>query len=92
MKLPNKLCRKAIKNCFPKVSEATWDYLFDYEKQNGLFELRVPGDYKKLAYYKTSGLMDWLVHNGHYTPVEFDLAPRMSSGWGGLITKTHALI
>lgn len=89
-KMPEKLTRKAIKSCFPKLREATWDCIFDKEKRNGLAECRVEGP-DALACYDLEAVKKWLVYRGHYTPDEFDRKPVISGPWSGLHVKTHAL-
>ena len=81
-RLPDSLSRKAVKRNFTNVPEATWEYLFDYEKQNGLHEIRVPGPgTMKRPYYDTEKLMKWLVNAGYYTEAELSepaiFIPRM---------------
>mgnify|MGYP001575059166 CR=1 FL=1 len=71
MKLPDSLSRKAVKGNFTNVSEATWDYLFDYEKKNGLFEIRVRLGAMKRPYYDTKKLKKWLLNKGYYREIEF---------------------
>jgi hypothetical protein len=70
MKLPDRLNRRAVKQAFPRVSESTWDNLFDYEKHNGLHALRVQGP-DKYAYYDTEQLMVWLVQRSLYRKGDF---------------------
>ena len=96
LKLPNKLTRSAIKSTFTKLSEASWDHLFEHEKENGLHAIRVDGDYPKLAYYDTEAIIHWLVRHNHYTALE--LAEPIgatplpdASRWGGLVRR-HTLI
>ena len=91
MRLPNSLNRRALKKCFPKVGGATWDYLFDYEKHNGLYELRVPGP-GKYPFYSTVGVTKWLANKGYYTPADFSDLPRTTNPWSGLASRTHALV
>ena len=68
--LPKRLRRSGVKLTFPKVSEATWDNLFDNEKNNGLHAMRVSGP-DKYAYYDIDGLMKWLVQRGWYRTFDF---------------------
>lgn len=70
MKLPASLNRKAVKQAFPRVREATWENLFDYEKNNGLAECRVQGP-DKYAHYEVEKLMAWLVQRGLYRCGDF---------------------
>lgn len=73
MRLPPSLNRKAVKQAFPQVREATWDSLFDYEKNNGLHACRVEGP-DKYAYYDVEKLMAWLVQRGLYRIRDFEQA------------------
>lgn len=70
LRMPSSLNRKAVKQAFPKVSEATWDNLFDYEKSNGLYVLRVQGP-DKYPYYDLERIMQWLVQRGLYRRTDF---------------------
>ena len=70
MNLPSSLNRKAVKQAFPRVREATWDNLFDYEKNNGLADCRVQGP-DKYAYYDIDKLMLWLMQRGLYRKSDF---------------------
>lgn len=70
MKLPVSLNRKAVKQAFPRVRESTWDNLFDYEKNNGLYACRVEGP-DKYAYYDVEKLMAWLVQRNLYRTSDF---------------------
>ena len=91
-KLPARLSRKAIKLNFTKVSEATWDYLFDCEKQNGIFDLRVPGPgLMRRPYYSTEGIMLWLVNTGRYTQTEFHEPKQISARWLGSVSTIHRI-
>ena len=88
MKLPDKLCRKAVKEKFNKLSNETWKYLFDHEKENGLAECRTNGWGVKKVWYATGSLKYWLVDRGYYMPDDFDTKPRRLAGpWSGL-TRT----
>lgn len=87
--LPDKLCRKAVKKVFDKLSNETWEYLFDHDKENGLSECRTQGWGVKKVWYSTSALMTWLVDRGYYLPSEFDesSAPlRTVNHWSALQT------
>ena len=66
---PLRVSRKAIRACFTKIKPATWDYLFDSEKHNGLHKFRIRGR-NGLAFYNTSGVVTWLCEMGYYTPAE----------------------
>ena len=69
--LPTELDRRAVAANFDFISPAGWEGLFDREKHNGLFALRVPGpDYDQRTYYSTAGLIDWLIRNGRYSLAE----------------------
>lgn len=70
MQIPPSLNRKAVKQSFPRVREATWENLFDYEKNNGLSECRTPGP-DKYAHYDVEKLMTWLVQRGLYRRSDF---------------------
>lgn len=70
MRLPSSLNRKAIRQAFPRIREATWDNLFDYEKNNGLRACRVDGP-DKFAHYDVEKLMTWLVQRGLYRTCDF---------------------
>lgn len=70
MKTPASLNRKAVKQAFPRVREATWDNLFDFEKNNGLHACRVEGPVKH-AHYDVENLMAWLVQRGLYRQRDF---------------------
>lgn len=87
MELPSKLTRKAIKQCFDKLSEAQWDHLFEHEKKNGLHAHRVEGDYPQHAYYSTQGVKGWLLTHAHYRPSDFE---QPSLPWG-MTVRRHAM-
>jgi hypothetical protein len=87
--LPRKLCRRAIKKSFLKISERTWEYLFDVEERNGLYSCRINSRGRKKIYYSTSRLIEWLVNEGYYTQVEFEGNPN-AGRWSGLVRRTHA--
>ena len=89
MRIPDKLSRRAVKQFFPKIQEARWEYWFRHEKENGLFELRVKGPFEK-AYYSGQGMKDWRLAEGHYSPEDFPSFPD-SGGWAGLVSRKHAL-
>jgi hypothetical protein len=77
MKLPETLSRKAIIEAFDKLAPVTWEKLFEREATNGILKYRVPGDYQRMAYYRTAGIMEWLVRHAHYTVDEFDSTPKL---------------
>lgn len=77
MKLPETLSRKAITEAFDKLAPVTWEKLFEREGGNGILKYRVPGDYQRMAYYQTAGIMEWLVRHGHYTVDEFARTPKL---------------
>ena len=88
--LPKKLCRNAVKSHFTKLLPNQWDWLFAHEKTNGLHALRIKGPFKK-AYYRTQGLVQWLVCEDHYTAEEFKPIPKQAGAWATLHVKTHSL-
>lgn len=90
MKLPPSLNRKAIRKSFPRVREATWDCLFDYEKHNGLYKLRVQGP-DKFPYYDTEALMQWLVQRGLYRRIDFYGYGEVLFEPGMATVRTHVL-
>jgi hypothetical protein len=86
MNLPDKLNRKAVKLNFTKLSNETWEYLFDYEKQNGLAQCRTPGWGVKHAWYATKSLKGWLIEHCYYTPEDFEPRQhRRASPWSALL-------
>jgi hypothetical protein len=90
---PTRVSRRALKSLFVKLDSATWDYLFDVEKKNGLHAHRVKGPDQLHAFYNVDGVMTWLVEMGYYTPSEFEKPqhePALGS-WAGLQIRTHAL-
>lgn len=91
VELPEKIGRKACRKCFPRMSEATWDYLFDTEKRNGLIECRVDGP-DSLVYYNVEKLKQFLCMKGYYTPDDFSPVAASASGiWAGLQVRQHRL-
>jgi hypothetical protein len=76
MKLPNSLSRKAIMDTFDRLEPVTWEKLFEREGANGIAKHRTTGDYPSRAYYRTEGIMEWLVRNGHYTVEQFLTNPK----------------
>lgn len=91
MNLPTTLNRKAIRQAFPKIREATWDNLFDYEKNNGLHACRVEGP-DKFAHYDLMRLMGWLVQRGLYRRSDFyEYGEIMFEGHRQLQVRTHVL-
>lgn len=77
MKLPETLSRKAIIETFNYLEPVTWEKLFEREDSNGIGKLRTVGDYPSKAYYRTDGIMEWLVRNGHYTLEDFKRTPKL---------------
>lgn len=78
MKLPQTLSRRAIIETFDKLEPVTWEKLFEREDSNGIGKHRVPGeDYRRKAYYRTEGIMAWLVREGYYTLDEYRTTPRL---------------
>ena len=87
MKLPATLSRRAIMETFNRLEPVTWEKLFDREDANGIVKHRVPGeDYRRKAYYRTSGIMEWLVREGYYTLDDYHTSPR----FGGEPAPFHA--
>ena len=96
LKLPETFVRAAVKRNFDKISLETWDYLFDYEKENGLAQCRVPPEWGiRRAWYSVTAIKAWLVDRGYYTLKDFD-----AEGWPiptrreiprGLKVTTHVL-
>lgn len=87
---PKRLNRSAVKRSFPRVREATWENLFDYEKSNGLVECRVQGP-DKHAYYDVERLMLWLQERDLYRRSDF-YEPGEWFYEGPIITRKHALM
>lgn len=93
---PETVVRSAITRNFDKISPETWGYLFDYEKENGLAECRVPAPWGiRRAWYSVSAVKKWVINRGYYSPDDFD-----SNGWPiptrrsiprGLKVTTHVL-
>ena len=78
MKLPETLSRRAITETFNKLEPVTWEKLFEREDTNGIVKHRVEcADYQRKAYYRTEGIMGWLVREGHYTLDEYRSTPRL---------------
>ena len=71
--IPLRLSRRAIKQFFDKVGEATWDYYFDMEKLNGLSRCRVSGG-GRIARYNSEKIQEWLLSEGLYGPYDFQTA------------------
>lgn len=87
---PKKLTRKALKVCFPKVSQATWDYLFDAEKRVGLIECRTKGP-DCLIYYDSELIKQWLCERGYYAPDDFQPVAEFRGAWAGLQVRRHSM-
>jgi hypothetical protein len=70
---PKVLTRKAVKQRYTKLSEATWDWLFDIERQNSrLHACRAHvQDAGRTIYYDRAKLEVWLVEEGHYREHDF---------------------
>lgn len=95
-RLPDTITRKAVRLNFDKMSEATWDYLFDYEKGNGLAACRRAPEWGvRKAWYSVCAIKAWLLDRGYYTIEDFD-----PDGWPiptrkriphGLRVTTHVL-
>ena len=78
MRLPETLSRRAIIATFDKLEPVMWEKLFEREDSNGIGKHRVPGDdYQRKAYYRTEGIMAWLVREGYYTLDEYHQTPRL---------------
>jgi outer membrane protein assembly factor BamE (lipoprotein component of BamABCDE complex) len=90
MNLPKILGRKACRQCFTNISEATWDYLFDTEKHNGLFKCRTKGP-DLLVYYDAKKILNWMFMKGYYTPDEFSNEPKSNNIYSALIVRTHRM-
>jgi len=69
-KIPLRLSRRAVKQYFAKVSEASWEYYFDMEKLNGISECRVSCN-GRIAHYNSEKIQEWLLQEGHYGPLDF---------------------
>lgn len=86
MKLPDSLNRKAVKRAFPRVADATWEYLFDHEKENGLVQCRAESWSAKIIFYRTDALKQWLVARCYYLPEDFEAKEhRRASPWAALV-------
>lgn len=70
--LPDSLSRKSVSATFTKLSPVAWEKLFEREDQNCIAKLRVLGDMNNKVYYKTEGIIHWLVRNGYYTVEEMN--------------------
>lgn len=89
MKLPQRLHRKAIKEQLRKLSAATWDYLFDHEKENGLYECRTESWNEKVLCYDTEKLKQWLIDRCYYLPADFDgRVARVPGKWSALMATS----
>lgn len=87
MELPPKTTRKIAPTIFPKVSEKSWEYLFDHEKENGLVQCRVEGWNEKVVVYDTAKLKKWLIDHCLYLPDDFSNKPlRAASPWSALLS------
>jgi hypothetical protein len=77
MKLPETLSRRAITETFNRLEAVTWEKLFQREDTNGIGKHRIAGDdYQRKAYYRTDGIMAWLVREGYYTLDDYRTTPR----------------
>ena len=88
--IPHRLNRAGIKRAFPKVGESTWDNLFDNEKNNGLYRLRVPGP-DKYAYYNVENVTIWLMERNLYRRSEFSEPGELFYDRPSLPVRTHLL-
>lgn len=96
LKLPETFIRRAVKRNFDKINPETWDYLFDCEKENGLYQCRVKPEWGvRFAWYSVASVKAWLIYRGYYTIGDFD-----ADGWPiptrreiprGLKVTTHVL-
>ena len=87
MNPPDKMTRKALKEQFHKVSFETWDYLFDHEKENGLAQCRTQGFDRKMVWYDTKQVKQWLVCHCYYAIDDFKAKRHITaSPWAGLVT------
>jgi hypothetical protein len=78
MRLPETLSRKAIIVTFDRLEPVVWEKLFEREDSNGIVRHRVPGeDYQRKVYYRTEGIMAWLVREGCYTLEDYATTPRL---------------
>jgi hypothetical protein len=91
MNMPKRLGRKACRKCFTKISEATWDYLFDTENKNGLVSCRLRTKGTRLVYYDLEKLQEFLCMKGYYTPDEFTIQPQTNI-YSGLVVRQHRMI
>lgn len=72
MRLPNSLNRKAVKRNFDKLANETWDYLFDHDRGNGLFECRTQGWGCRHIWYDTDKLKSWLASRSYYSEDDYN--------------------
>jgi hypothetical protein len=80
MKLPETLSRKAIIATFDKLEPVVWEKLFEREDSNGLGKHRVLGDdYQRKAYYRTEGVMAWLMRERPLHPRRLPHQPRLAA-------------
>ena len=78
MRLPETLSRRAIIATFDRLEPVVWEKLFEREDSNGITKHRIPGeDYQRKAYYRTEGLMAWLVREGYYTLEDYQTTPKL---------------
>ena len=90
MRPPQTLNRRGLKQHFPRVREATWDNLFDYEKHNGLYACRVQGP-DKHAHYDVEKVMEWLRNRSLYRTKDFYDVGEILYSRPQLQVRTHAL-
>ena len=69
--IPKRLSRNAVIQSFPRVRESNWRNLYNYEKSNGLYELRVDGPDRQ-TYYNVEKLVEWLMERSLYRRSDFN--------------------
>lgn len=89
MKLPDSLSRRSIITEFDKLTPVSWEKLFEREDQNGIAKLRVLGDFENRAYYRTEGLIHWLVRNAYYTHAEITV--KLNGAAVGVAVRRHVM-
>lgn len=87
--LPDSLSRRSIAAEFDKLTPVAWEKLFAREDQNGIAKLRVLGDLNNKAYYRTEGIIHWLVRNSYYTRPEID--EKVRGNVPRLVVRQHVM-
>lgn len=87
--LPDSLSRKSIIFEFDKLTPVAWEKLFEREDQNGIGKLRVLGDLNNKVYYRTEGIIHWLIRNAYYTRLE--ISARLGQNAPGMTIRQHVL-